>query len=517
MKVFEIFPSINGEVTSQYQGSLCTFVRLAGCNLQCHYCFGIVKGSSNPTIITSRGPNKKLKDVSIGDFLMTFDKEMNLVETEIVDLCDRIVGDYLLIRIRDKKYYVTPDHPFFTTRGLVNAENLKEGDFILHSHPKDKISFNKTIENPMKNPEILRRKVLNTNYEEVGRKISAYRQINAHPKPFFTEESLRRISEANSGRSNGNWRGGKRKNYQYLKKKIRKGEINRCYKCGKTSIEKLIRKGKNNGLDVHHIDGDVNNDSMGNLVILCESCHYLEHKIGYNFWKNKRIDNKELVHPMYNGFKVLSITKIHKPLKVKSIKCSPHNSYLIDYMWVHNCDTTKAQGINSGDNYNVQEVFDIARSFKCPNITITGGEPLLQAFQLQRLVELFHNEWMTSRITIETNGSYEIPKGWPVECWVVDYKLLSSGETDKMMIWENNFRNMRLRDFVKFVIADKEDYEQALTVKKDLQKLGLRSRFAFSCINKGTVDCKWLVDRLTKDKQFDAIVNVQLHKLISVP
>lgn len=38
MKINSIFLSINGEVTKLHQGSLCTFIRLQGCNLQCNYC-----------------------------------------------------------------------------------------------------------------------------------------------------------------------------------------------------------------------------------------------------------------------------------------------------------------------------------------------------------------------------------------------------------------------------------------------------------------------------------------------
>ena len=38
MRIHSLFSSINGEVTSLYQGSLCTFIRLAGCNLKCSYC-----------------------------------------------------------------------------------------------------------------------------------------------------------------------------------------------------------------------------------------------------------------------------------------------------------------------------------------------------------------------------------------------------------------------------------------------------------------------------------------------
>jgi len=38
MNIYSIFPSINGEICQAYQGSMCTFVRLAGCSLGCSYC-----------------------------------------------------------------------------------------------------------------------------------------------------------------------------------------------------------------------------------------------------------------------------------------------------------------------------------------------------------------------------------------------------------------------------------------------------------------------------------------------
>ena len=38
MKINEIFQSINGEVTAWHQGSLTTFIRFSGCNLNCSYC-----------------------------------------------------------------------------------------------------------------------------------------------------------------------------------------------------------------------------------------------------------------------------------------------------------------------------------------------------------------------------------------------------------------------------------------------------------------------------------------------
>jgi len=36
--VFSTFVSVNGEVCESHQGSICTFVRFAGCNLRCKWC-----------------------------------------------------------------------------------------------------------------------------------------------------------------------------------------------------------------------------------------------------------------------------------------------------------------------------------------------------------------------------------------------------------------------------------------------------------------------------------------------
>ena len=38
MRVYSVYSSVDGEVNGFYQGRQATFIRLAGCNLNCSYC-----------------------------------------------------------------------------------------------------------------------------------------------------------------------------------------------------------------------------------------------------------------------------------------------------------------------------------------------------------------------------------------------------------------------------------------------------------------------------------------------
>ncbi|AQQ70659.1 7-carboxy-7-deazaguanine synthase [Limihaloglobus sulfuriphilus] len=66
------------------------------------------------------------------------------------------------------------------------------------------------------------------------------------------------------------------------------------------------------------------------------------------------------------------------------------------------CDTPYAQSPDSGTRYSLNHVVEKVRSYKCPNLVITGGEPMANPV-LERLVEM---TWpLFETITIETNGT----------------------------------------------------------------------------------------------------------------
>jgi 7-carboxy-7-deazaguanine synthase len=103
-------------------------------------------------------------------------------------------------------------------------------------------------------------------------------------------------------------------------------------------------------------------------------------------------------------------------------------------------------------------------------VEITGGEPLLQAPVHELTARLCDGG---STVLIETSGACDIGRCDPRAIRIMDLKTPASGECER-----NDLRNIdRLepRDEVKFVIADRADYEWARSM---IRRHGLERRCA---------------------------------------
>lgn len=538
LKVNEIFLSIDGEVNHMGQGCFSTFIRLSGCNCKCSYCFGIKPFRHIPRIILSSGINKKINEVCIGDKLLTYDNNLNLVETEVKQVFKHEVNEWYEIKINKKLYFVTPEHPFFTNKGIIKTKDLKIGDQILHSNFKDKLSFRMLKNNPMKNPLIVEKSVKNTNYQIISSKMKERikkekeNKIYISPWNRLSEEQKNELRNSLSKKmmknGNPNWKGGKNYNYHYLTSLCVKGVLTKCGLCKKENLK----------LEVHHIDENKNNDQLNNLITICHSCHSKIHKKGYNFWKSQRKDNKQLknlsVYNDYkflisNGFTVEYIRKINrkmfplslrqKPLQVYNFSCFPYNTYFVDYMWVHNCDTP--HHLNS-ITLTIPEIIKKVNEIGCNKITITGGEPLLQPAVIPLIEALVYSHHYVS---VETNGSIDIPfiMGSFYLSFVVDYKLPSSGMMNKMRPI-TMFKKLSPNDFIKFVIQDNEDFIYAVEITKEIRSLNAGVSIAFSPVFTQKDDGSFISTYPLYDKMIEAnlfkipkiYLNYQIHKLLKV-
>lgn len=152
-------------------------------------------------------------------------------------------------------------------------------------------------------------------------------------------------------------------------------------------------------------------------------------------------------------------------------------------------------------------------------ITLTGGEPLVHrdsALLVCRLLE------MGCEVNIETNGAVDIVeflKKIPDTdklFFTIDYKLPSSGMTDKM-IW-NNFLNLRPCDVIKFVVGSDEDIQLTIAIVERLKQVYTEMPHIFIGAVYGMYDAQKLVEIILKEPVLsDARFQIQLHKVIWDP
>jgi 7-carboxy-7-deazaguanine synthase len=146
------------------------------------------------------------------------------------------------------------------------------------------------------------------------------------------------------------------------------------------------------------------------------------------------------------------------------------------------------------------------KSYGINLVEITGGEPLLQKEVFPLMESLLKNKF---QVMLETSGSLPI-KNVPAEVIkIIDLKCPGSGEENKNL-WEN-LKYLASTDEIKFVIADKADYEWSKKVLQDY-KLDKNNPILFSPVFE-----KLKLKDLTKwilEDNLPVRLHTQLHKYI---
>jgi 7-carboxy-7-deazaguanine synthase len=165
------------------------------------------------------------------------------------------------------------------------------------------------------------------------------------------------------------------------------------------------------------------------------------------------------------------------------------------------CDTKESW--EGGEETSVDDVVKKVRSHGLDAVCITGGEPLLQADELLKLLRILRDE--EYKIIIETNGSiYDIAVFNEVDHVACDMKPPSSGEKSD----ERILTRLRPCDYVKVVVADEGDLEYAKEmVGKSPVEVFLQPA------DSGKL--RWLAERVLEER-IPARVLPQLHKVIGV-
>lgn len=172
------------------------------------------------------------------------------------------------------------------------------------------------------------------------------------------------------------------------------------------------------------------------------------------------------------------------------------------------CDTPYA--FTGGRKMSVDDVVAAVRALQCPLVELTGGEPLLQADAIP-LMQRLRDEGF--EVLVETGGHLPIDRLPAGVHAIMDVKCPGSGEAAKMH-WPN--LDVITRDHeVKFVIADRADYEYARKVIST-HDLGARAGAVLLSPVYGVQRADDLVTWMLEDR-LPARLQLQAHKYIWPP
>jgi 7-carboxy-7-deazaguanine synthase len=171
------------------------------------------------------------------------------------------------------------------------------------------------------------------------------------------------------------------------------------------------------------------------------------------------------------------------------------------------CDT--AYAFYDGETLTVEQVLERVRAYKCPLVEITGGEPLLQ-HEVHSLIDRLLLEGY--EVLIETGGSLDVGRLDPRVVKIVDLKAPGSG-----MEGQNNLDNIQYldrKDQIKFVVADRRDYEWAKQMMAE-HALAEKAQVLFSPVF-GELQPRELAEWILADR-LPARLQIQLHKYLWDP
>ena len=168
------------------------------------------------------------------------------------------------------------------------------------------------------------------------------------------------------------------------------------------------------------------------------------------------------------------------------------------------CDT--AYAFQGGKKLSIDEILEEIKSHNIDLIEITGGEPLMQEESILLMETLLKEKF---RVMLETGGSLSIKDVPTKVIKVIDLKCPGSGEEDKNH-WDN-LNYLASTDEIKFVIADRADYEWSRTTlhKYELDK---KSHILFSPVF-DKLNLKDLTEWILEDN-LPVRLQTQLHKHI---
>ena len=181
----------------------------------------------------------------------------------------------------------------------------------------------------------------------------------------------------------------------------------------------------------------------------------------------------EIFHTLQGEGRTLGTPSVFLRLSLCNLHChwcdTPYTWNWENTPWPHQ-DNTKFKKEEQILELTPQEIAPLIDQHSCPNLVITGGEPLLQQDELTHLIPLLKN---ITHIEIETNGT-QVPSeelDSLVHQYNVSPKLANSGMDEKKRLHPEAltyFKQSQKANF-KFVIQDQTDLDELLHLQAQYQ------------------------------------------------
>jgi len=179
------------------------------------------------------------------------------------------------------------------------------------------------------------------------------------------------------------------------------------------------------------------------------------------------------------------------------------------------CDTKAAQKQRDdhskllGKEMSVDDILEKVGVKGWEGVTITGGEPLMQVYELCELVEELNEGGRI--VSIETNGTFEIPPEIASKCCIVmDMKMPSSGHYHP-----DHIKNVFGAHIAKFVIDSTADYDVAKMTMHRIKYIITPPLPIFAFSPTSNIKTKALYKHMVADG-LEAVLSVQIHKLFDL-
>lgn len=163
---------------------------------------------------------------------------------------------------------------------------------------------------------------------------------------------------------------------------------------------------------------------------------------------------------------------------------------------------------------SAEEIYGYIKKCGVKNVTLTGGEPLMQE-NIKELISLLAGDH-SLRIEIETNGSVDLFPFLDIEgnvTFTMDYKLPGSHMEKYMAL--GNMRLLRACDSVKFVVSDLNDLNVSKRIIKEYDLDNRVAVYLSSCFMR--IQPKDIVDYMIDNNMNKVKLQLQLHKYIWEP